>query len=366
MQARKRHRPAVRPGSAQDDEAGLVLAHLEMIPDSRIGLCCSHDLLRLLQRRYRCQVSAGRNTFEILCQAVGREVGHDVAVLELDRNVVIVMHDDRMEDPGARRKLEEVRNPLRRLFRADPIGRGAVVVTAAGGALTLSAGATMDLTAPNGVAYGDVVLNAQRTGETSGDIALNAAGPLNIKGAYSIALNAFWTYSLPAGSTITQATLDGYDTASTAFINAALGNAGLSARVAGLSAYGSAYHLRPGVQITSSGDLSTSGDIDLAKYRYGANADRNPNSATYGAGEAMALVIRAGGNLAVQGSISDGFRPATDAPALYSPVADVTTSSAFRPVGANFLLSIGGTVQTAAAWTVPTTWGLVLPFSRHH
>jgi len=240
--------------------------------------------------------------------------------------------------------------------------RGHIELTAAGGALTLSPGATMNLTAPNGVAYGDVVLNAQRTGETSGDIAINAAGPLNIKGAYSIALNAFWTYDLPGGSTITQATLDGYDTASTAFISAALGNAGLSARVAGLSAYGSAYHLRPGVQITSSGDLSTSGDIDLATYRYGANADRDPNSATYGAGEAMALVIRAGGNLAIQGSISDGFRPATDAPALYSPVADVTASSAFRQVGTNYLLSIGGTVKTATAWTVPTTWGLVLPF----
>ncbi|MBR1045755.1 filamentous hemagglutinin family protein, partial [Bradyrhizobium viridifuturi] len=240
--------------------------------------------------------------------------------------------------------------------------RGHIELTAAGGVLTLSPGATMDLTAPNGVAYGDVVLNAQRTGETSGDIAINAAGPLNIKGAYSIALNAFWTYDLPGGSTITQATLDGYDTASTAFISAALGNAGLSARVAGLSAYGSAYHLRLGVQITSSGDLSTSGDIDLATYRYGANADRDPNSATYGAGEAMALVIRAGGNLAIQGSISDGFRPATDAPALYSPVADVTASSAFRQVGTNYLLSIGGTVKTATAWTVPTTWGLVLPF----
>ncbi|KMO23589.1 DUF2190 family protein, partial [Methylobacterium aquaticum] len=171
--------------------------------------------------------------------------------------------------------------------------RGHIELTAAGGALTLSPGATMNLTAPNGVAYGDVVLNAQRTGETSGDIAINAAGPLNIKGAYSIALNAFWTYNLPDGSTITQATLDGYDVASTTFISAALGNTGLSARVAGLSAYGSAYHLRPGVQITSSGNLSTSGDIDLAKYRYGANADRDPNSATYGAGEPMALVIRA-------------------------------------------------------------------------
>ncbi len=119
--------------------------------------------------------------------------------------------------------------------------RGHIELTAAGGVLTLSPGATMDLSAPNGVAYGDVVLNAQRTGETSGDIAINAAAPLYIRGAYSIALNAFWTYDLPGGSTISQTTLDGYDTASTAFINAALGNAGLAARVAGLSAYGSTY-----------------------------------------------------------------------------------------------------------------------------
>lgn len=38
--------------------------------------------------------------------------------------------------------------------------RGHIELTAAGGALTLSPGATMNLTAPNGVAYGDVVLNA--------------------------------------------------------------------------------------------------------------------------------------------------------------------------------------------------------------
>ncbi|WP_163157855.1 filamentous hemagglutinin family protein [Bradyrhizobium uaiense] len=195
--------------------------------------------------------------------------------------------------------------------------RGHIELTAAGGTLTLSSGATMDLTVPNGIAYGGVVLNAQRTGEASGDIAINASGPLTIKGAHSIALNAFWTYNLPGGSTISQATLDGYDTASTAFIDAALGNAGLATRVAGLSAYGSTYHLRPGVQITSSGDLSTSGDIDLAKYRYGAGADRDPNSASYGAGEPMALVIRAGGNVTVNGSISDGFKSSPGTPAVY-------------------------------------------------
>ncbi|HEX7921152.1 MAG TPA: filamentous hemagglutinin family protein [Bradyrhizobium sp.] len=242
--------------------------------------------------------------------------------------------------------------------------RGHIELTAAGGTLTLMSGATLDLTVPdpNGIAYGDVVLNARRVDETSGNIAISAASSLTIKGAHSIALNAFWTYDLPDGSTITQATLDGYDTASTAFINAALGDARLSAKFAGLSAYGAAFHLRPGVEITSVGDLSTSGDIDLSKYRYGPNADTNPASATYGAGEAMALVVRAGGNLSINGSISDGFQMASDAPALYSPVANITVSSAFRVVKTNYLLSIGQTVRTSAAWTVPKNWGLLLPF----
>ncbi len=198
--------------------------------------------------------------------------------------------------------------------------RGNVELTAAGGSLVLSPGATMNLTTPNGIGYGDIQLNAQRTGEISGDIAIAAGGPLNIRGAYSIALNGFWTYNLPGGSVITQATLDGYDVASTEFIGAALGNAGLQSRVAGLTAYGSAYHLRPGVQITSSGDLSTSGDIDLAKYRYGANANRDPNSASYGAGEPMALAVRAAGGLTVKGSISDGFKGSAGTPATYDPI----------------------------------------------
>lgn len=241
--------------------------------------------------------------------------------------------------------------------------RGHIELTAAGGTLTLTSGATLNLAVPDphGIAYGDVVLNAPRVGETSGNIAISATGP-TIKGAYSIALNAFWTYDLPGGSSITQATLDGYDMASTAFINAALGDARLSANFAGLSAYGNAFHLRPGVEITSSGDLSTSGNIDLAGYRYGPHADTNKASATYGAGEAMALVVRAAGNLTINGSISDGFQMASGALALFSPIANITMSSAFRPAGANYLLNFGQSVQTAAAWTVPTAWGLVPPF----
>ncbi|TWB96027.1 filamentous hemagglutinin family protein [Bradyrhizobium macuxiense] len=246
--------------------------------------------------------------------------------------------------------------------------RGHIELTAAGGVLTLSPGATMDISTPNGVAYGDVVLNAQRTGETSGDIAINAAAPLNIRGAYSIALNAFWTYDLPGGSTISQTTLDGYDTASTAFISAALGNAGLATRVAGLSAYGSAYHLRPGVQITSSGDLSTSGDIDLAKYRYGAGADRDPHSATYGAGEPMALVIRAGGSMSINGSISDGFKPGSGTSPTYAAISatDLSTDTIhFARQGAALWRLVAGNIVSVTepgGWTVPyRPGGLILP-----
>ncbi|WP_087725199.1 filamentous haemagglutinin family protein [Pandoraea sp. PE-S2T-3] len=239
--------------------------------------------------------------------------------------------------------------------------RGHIELTAAGGTMTLSPGATLDLSTPDGRAYGDIVLNAMRTGETSGDIAINAPGPLTIRGAQSIALNGVWTYNLPGGSTISQGTLDTYDTASQTFMNAAAGNGALSARTAGLSAYGSAYHLRPGVQIASVGDLSTIGDIDLSKYRYGPGADRNPNSPTYGAGEPMALVVRAGGNLTVKGSISDGFQASSGAPATYSLI-DVTTANGFaKQTGSDgshaftYWFNETSDVYFATAWTVPNT-----------
>ncbi|OXS93192.1 filamentous haemagglutinin family protein [Pandoraea apista] len=236
--------------------------------------------------------------------------------------------------------------------------RGHIELTTSGGRMTLSPGATLDLSTPDGKSYGDVVLNAIRTGETSGDIAIDAMGPLTIRGANSIALNGFWTYNLAPGSAISQATLDSYDTASTAFMNAAAGNGALAARTAGLSAYGSAYHLRPGVQIASTGDLSTIGDIDLAKYRYGASANRDPNSATYGAGEPMALAIRAGGNLTIGGSLSDGFQSTSGTPAVYSaidyandPKSELWSPSYSGLSNSSYAFQIA--VALMSDWTVP-------------
>ena len=213
--------------------------------------------------------------------------------------------------------------------------RGTVELTASQGMLTLAPGATIDLSTPDGVARGQISLNASRTGETSGDININASGPLTIKGAQSIAVNAFWTYSPTdtygtivqdngegtGGSPVSGATgwlgMNQVDARSQTFIAAALANSDLQGRLAGLKNYADAFHLRPGVEIDSStpnGTLTIAGGLDLSGFRY---QSLNPNfqkTAIYGSGEPGALVIRAGGNLDVVGSISDGFMPAPATP----------------------------------------------------
>lgn len=199
--------------------------------------------------------------------------------------------------------------------------RGHVELTSRDGWLRLNFGASFDLASPDNVARGKIALNAGRTAETSGDIRIEAGGPVNIAGAGEIALNAFWRYDLPGGSVIDQALLDGYDAASSDFILAAYNNdlitgvlnTTLQGRIAGLSAYGGAFHLRPGIEIASTGALTVDGDIDLSGYRYGPNADRDTSSATY-RGEAGSFVIRAAGDLAIKGSINDGFAPPAATP----------------------------------------------------
>ena len=216
----------------------------------------------------------------------------------------------------------------------DAKNRGEIELQSPGGRMTLASGATIDLSNPDGVARGELDLDVRRTGETSGDADIDASGPLTIKGAGMIAVNAFWTYApTDAYGTIVQdngvaltpgvamATLNGQgylglaqvDNNSQIFMNAAVANASLLGRLQGLRAYADAFHLRPGVEIDSStpdGKLTIAGDIDLSGYRY---ASLNPNfqqTSTLGSGEPGALVIRAGGDLDVAGSISDGFAAA--------------------------------------------------------
>jgi filamentous hemagglutinin family protein len=192
--------------------------------------------------------------------------------------------------------------------------RSTVELTSAGGTLTLQQGATIDLSSPDGVRRGRIELNARRLG--SNDVAIAAEGTLKIRGADSLSVNAFRSYQ-PVDGVINQALLDGIHIDSDAFINAAIGNGALLGRITGLRAYGDVLHLRPGVELVSAtgGDLRVSGDLNLAGYRYtslNGKTERaanyaDPSGDGYGSGEAGALLIRAAGDLDINGSITDGF-----------------------------------------------------------
>ncbi|MGE1091576.1 filamentous haemagglutinin family protein [Pseudomonas zeae] len=231
-----------------------------------------------------------------------------------------------------------------RVLRVDSYGkiidapnRAMVELNSGAGVLTLASGTRIDLrhgtdAVPGFLAgqndqmlRGTLELNAPRLG--AGDIAIDASGTVNIQGARSIGLNGTRRYtdardgvdSAVSGrpyQVIDQALLTRIDGDNTTFIDAALTNADLLQRkLAGLNnaTYADAFHLRPGVEIaskTADGDLVVEGDIDLSRYRYASlNRHTGKVDGVYGSGESASLVIRAGGNLDIYGSINDGFAP---------------------------------------------------------
>lgn len=221
----------------------------------------------------------------------------------------------------------------------DSPNRAVVELGSGDGLLTLAEGARIDLrhgtaaiSGHDGKARGTLELNAPRLGgATAGDIAIDASGSLDIQGAKLIAVNGVQRYDDARevidpvnGHTyqeIDQNYLNQKHTDSLAFIDNALANGALvNGKLAGLNngAYADAFHLRPGVEIvskTADGDLMVQGDLDLSGHRY---ASLNPHTqklnGVYGSGEVGNLVIRAGGDLSVYGSLNDGFMPPPDTP----------------------------------------------------
>ncbi|WP_434657989.1 filamentous hemagglutinin family protein [Pseudomonas sp. R3-56] len=219
----------------------------------------------------------------------------------------------------------------------DSPNRAIVDLTARQGLLTLGNGARIDLrhgtevaqgSKPgmnDGRARGTLQLNAPRLGGVSGgDVAIDASGAVDVQGARSIALVAMWQYddaplfNVPAASgkpyqVINQAWLDDVHDDNTAFITQAHDNDDLLQRkLAGLnnSRYRDVFHLRPGVEVvsaTADGDLVVQGDLDLSRYRYESLNPHNQLDNVYGSGESASLTLRAGGDLNIYGSITDGF-----------------------------------------------------------
>lgn len=264
----------------------------------------------------------------------------------------------------------------------DSVNRAIVDLTSREGTLMLGAGAQVDLRAGteaalyDGVARGTLDLNARRLGGGAGqgaiagsgdganDVAVTVAGNPAILGAKTVAVNAFRRYNdapLAAMPDVTgnrpqefsQAYLDDIDAQSQAFMDAALANAALRARLAGLGGY----KLRPGVEVVSAtpeGDLSVVGDIDLSNYRYGPDADRM-TAARRGYGEPGVLVLRVGGNLNVYGSINDGFAPPPESPddeAGWQLVQARYGSLGVTPYGGDIVVPIDG-VKLEAGTSFP-------------
>jgi filamentous hemagglutinin family protein len=194
--------------------------------------------------------------------------------------------------------------------------------TASPATLTIESGAAIDMAGPGGLALGQLELDVARTKDNR-NADIEAAGKFTISGAAEIDVNAFRTYV--AGQSvvnkdgkITQATLETINKSSQSFIKSAEQGGSLrgslASELSGLVAVdAAALHLRPGVEIDSgaSGDLTVSGALNLAAFRYGSiNPDvAQPSSSAYGSGEPGVLWLRAANTLTVAGDITDGFAP---------------------------------------------------------
>ncbi len=251
-------------------------------------------------------VDGGRLTVNGRVDASGERVG---TIRLAARDGLMLGSNSLLDAHGTVLRVDSYGQPI------DAPNRAVLELTTTQGRLALSPGARIDVRSADNVARGTIELSAPRLGGAAGsgdganDVAIDAAGAVGIAGARSIAVNGFRTYK-PADGIINQDLMDTVHASNVAFITAALANVGLQNRLGGLRAYVDAFHLRPGVEITSAtsnGDLTISGDIDLSRYRYDS---LNPNTAKtgiYGSGEPGRLVIRAGGNLNVFGNVSDGF-----------------------------------------------------------
>ncbi|CAB3890257.1 hypothetical protein LMG26846_03963 [Achromobacter insuavis] len=280
-------------------------------------------------RRVNIAVDGGSLTVNGLIDASGAQVGS--IRLSAMRDLIV---NGLLDAHGALLRVDSRGDII------DSPNRAVVELTAGQGRLVLGSDAVVDLRAGTGVASGSAPgmndgrsrgtldLNAPRVG--GNDVGLDILGTPRVLGAERVSVNAFRRYddaplaSAPdvTGRTpqvITQAYLDQLDADSVAYMNAALANAGLRARLQG-------YALRPGVEIVSrgvDGDLRIEGDLDLSNYRYGPNADRN-DPARRGFGEAGVLLVRAKGDLNIYGSITDGFAP---------PLATDDDARAWRLIG---------------------------------
>ncbi|GKQ51846.1 filamentous haemagglutinin family protein [Bradyrhizobium sp. Ce-3] len=245
---------------------------------------------------------------------------------------------------------------------------GAVFLGLAGdstGMLTLDAGSTINVagSGPQIVNDGGVTTNNGgqvwlRAPRTANGVRIGNNG-VQVTGAREIVVEAVKTYDV-SGTPYVDANLAAADADAQAYVAAAAIKTGIGT-LTGNSV--TAFHLMPGIELRSSGDLQllqnpspTNSGIDLHTYRYN--------------GEPMVLTLRAAGNLLINGSISDGFAAPVSSPdgsifAIAAPLPAGSGSATLRLVagadlaGADPLAVVPAVLRPAATAANPEPGSIV-------
>ncbi|ATQ44595.1 filamentous haemagglutinin family protein [Caulobacter mirabilis] len=151
---------------------------------------------------------------------------------------------------------------------------------------------------------GEVRLRARQIG---GDVAVDRYGAI-VQGGATV-LEAYKVTDLGAGDHVIDTGLQGQVIAQAAAFMADANIAAIRTRLGQND--GSAFRITPGVEIRSGGDLTLVNDWNLASARFG--------------GQPGTLTLRAGGDLALNANLSDGFLSARPLPA--KPMTDPTRTA---------------------------------------
>ncbi|WP_081616775.1 filamentous haemagglutinin family protein [Thiobacillus thioparus] len=168
---------------------------------------------------------------------------------------------------------------------------GKVTLGTVGGHIDIQSGSAIDVSAHGSFAEGgNVVLRAPRNSAGTDMAIVRLDG--SIMGANEVVAEGFESYarnSLSASDVAVNSAI--YNDANAFMANAAT----IAARLGKTG--DPAFHVRPGVEVDSTGDLTLNGDLGL--------------QALHIAGESGVLSLRAVGDLILNGSISDGFNGTT-------------------------------------------------------
>ena len=197
-----------------------------------------------------------------------------------------------------------------------------------GGAVNFNGG-SIDTSAGTGGANGTLLVRALRGADGAG-IAVGGSGGTTIAGASQVQLESVQQY---AATTV--------DNALIAKVNAdnqALG-ANASAVVSQVGALlglpASAVQLRSGVEIDSTGDLAMAGNPTAGGWNLTSFAS-NGTALAQASGAPMDLTLRAAGNLAITGSLSDGFLPSGNVPATAAAASKITPAAVIAQVDGSY------------------------------